>query len=370
MSLAWQSGHAGDADWKLATDRALATVNPGGTLGFLYLTEALAPHAADILARARKHTGVADWTGSVGIGVCATGVEYFDEPGLSILTGSLPAGAHSVFSGNRRAPRLGDKSQSGADAAYFAVVHADPATPDIDELIVDMAGKVSSGYLAGGLSSSREATVQIANEVVSGGISGVVLSSEVAVATRLTQGCAPLGPRHTITRADRNIIATLDDRPALDVMLADLGCDIDGLRSAARDTFVGLVVSGAEASGGGEDYLVRNLVGIDPQQRLIAIGDVPATGTTMMFCRRDRNSARDDLVRMIYDLKDGLTAPPRAALYHACVGRGASMFGSKGAELALLHEHLGEVPLVGFYANGEIARNRLYGYTGVLTVFK
>lgn len=370
MSLAWQAGHAGDADWKVATDRALSAIEPGGTLGFLYLTEAYAAHAGAILARAREHTGIKDWTGSVGIGVCATGVEYFDEPGLTILTGSLQPGAHAVFSGNRRAPRLGDKSQSGADAAFFAVVHADPATPDIDELIVDMAGKVSSGYLAGGLSSSRGSTLQIANEVVSGGISGVVLSSEVAVATRLTQGCAPLGPRHIVTRSDRNVIATLDDRPALDVMLADLGCTLDGLRAAARDTFVGLVVAGAEASGGGEDYLVRNLIGIDPQKRLVAIGDVPTVGSTLMFCRRDLASARDDLVRMIYDLKDGLTAPPRAALYHACVGRGASMFGAKGVELALLREHLGDVPLAGFYANGEIARNRLYGYTGVLTVFK
>ena len=30
---------------------------------------------------------------------------------------------------------------------------------------------------------------------------------------------------------------------------------------------------------------------------------------------------------------------------------------------------LGDVPLAGFYANGEISHNRLYGYTGVLTLF-
>jgi len=124
-----------------------------------------------------------------------------------------------------------------------------------------------------------------------------------------------------------------------------------------------------QASGGGDDYLVRNLTGIDPANKLIAIGDNPQPGQTMMFCKRDLQSARGDLLRMIYDLKDDLKEPPKAALYHACIGRGQPMFGEQGAELKLIREHLGDIPLVGFFANGEIARNRLYGYTGVLTVF-
>ena len=40
-----------------------------------------------------------------------------------------------------------------------------------------------------------------------------------------------------------------------------------------------------------------------------------------------------------------------------------------GAELQIVRRALGDVPLVGFFAGGEIARNHLYGYTGVLTVF-
>ncbi len=366
----WQLGHAGHPDWKTATDQALATVMPGGTLGFVYMTEAFVPYAAEILAIARNRTGVSDWVGTVGIGICATGTEYFDEPAVGFMTCPLPAASHTVFSGNARPPRAGSKTASGADAAYFAIVHADPHTPDIDELIEDMAGKVTSGYLAGGLSSSRGATVQFANAVVAGGISGVVLSSEVAIATRLTQGCTPIGARHAVTKAEGNIVVTIDNRPALEVMLEELGCDLKGLRTAARDTFVGIVVPGAEVAGGGDDYMVRNLVGIDPENKLIAIGDSVTTGSTVLFCRRDAQSARNDLLRMIYELKDDLTERPKAALYHACVGRGESMFGERGAELKLIREHLGDIPLIGFFANGEIARNRLYGYTGVLTLFK
>jgi len=371
MSPPFRVGHASHSDWKTATELALKQLGLGsGKLGFMYITEAFVPYAAEMLALVKTHTGIADWVGSVGIGICATGTEYLDEPAVALMTCVLPPHAHSVFSGKDRPPRLGSLTPSGADAAYFAVVHADPHTHDIDELIQDMAGKVSSGYLAGGLSSARGPTVQFANQVMSGGISGVVFSSDVAIGTRLTQGCAPLKIHHTITNCEQNILITLDDRPALEVMLEDLGLDMRGLRTAARDTFIGLVQAGSEASGGGDDYLVRNLTGIDPENQLVALGDTPALGQTMMFCKRDLQSARGDLLRMIYDLKDDLKAPPKAALYHACIGRGQHMFGEQGAELKLIREHLGDIPLVGFFANGEIARNRLYGYTGVLTVFK
>ncbi len=388
---AFRLGHAAHSDWKTATEQALASLgapaasavpdgsigaslagptNPLGTLGFLYLTDAFTPYAADMLTLVKARTGITDWVGSVGIGIVATGTEYLDEPAVALMTCDFAPGSHSIFSGKARPPKPGTLTASGADAAWFAVVHADPHTPDIDELIRDMAGKVSTGYLAGGLSSARGPTLQIANEVVSGGISGVVFSSDVAVGTRLTQGCTPLSKRHIITGADRNIMVTLDGRPALDVMLEDLGCDIKGLRAAARDTFIGLVVPGAESTGGSGDYLVRNLVGIDPVNKLVAIGDMPTQGSAMMFCKRDAQTARGDLLKMIYDLKDDLTEPPKAALYHACVGRGPNMFGEQGAEMRLIREHLGDIPLVGFFANGEIARDRLYGFTGVLTIFK
>ncbi len=398
---AFRVGHAAHSDWKTATEQALKALGDGlqgdglqgdglqgdgaqddaarvslppgvaaGTLGFMYLTDAFAPYAADMLTLVKARTGISDWVGSVGIGIVATGTEYLDEPAVALMTCAFAPGSHTVFSGNARPPKPGTRTPSGADAAWFAVVHADPSTPDIDELIRDMAGKVSSGFLAGGLSSARGATLQIANQVVAGGISGVMFASDVATGTRLTQGCTPLPQRHVMTQVERNILVTLDKRPALDVMLEDLGCDLKGLRGAARDTFIGLAVTGAEATGGAGDYLVRNLVGIDPANKLVAIGDMPEQGGTMMFCKRDSQTARGDLLKMIYDLKDDLTEPPKAALYHACIGRGPNMFGEQGAEMRLIREHLGDIPLVGFFANGEIARDRLYGFTGVLTIFK
>ena len=88
-----------------------------------------------------------------------------------------------------------------------------------------------------------------------------------------------------------------------------------------------------------------------------------------MFCKRDAAAARQDLARILAELKAAIPAP-RGALYYACVARGEHMFGSRGAELDLIRQALGDIPLVGFFCNGEISRDRLYGYTGVLTLFQ
>jgi small ligand-binding sensory domain FIST len=88
-----------------------------------------------------------------------------------------------------------------------------------------------------------------------------------------------------------------------------------------------------------------------------------------VFCRRDPESARRDMVRMVSQLAGRLSGPPKAGIYVSCVARGAALFGEAGVETALIRESLGDFPLIGFFANGEISRDRLYGHTGVLTLF-
>ena len=331
---------------------------PGGGLGFVYFTDALVPDAASIVESLREKTGVSDWIGTVGIGIIASGTEYLDEPALAAMVADLSADQYRVFSGRTRL--------AGDAPAHFGVIHADPRTPDVAELIADMSSKVASGFLVGGLSSSRVREVQVANAVISGGLSGAVLAASVGVSTRLTQGCAPLPGRYRVTACDANVIRTLDGRPALGVMKQAIGEVLArDLRRAAQFIHVGLPVAGSDRG----DYLVRNLVGIDSDKGLIAIGDIVEPGAELMFCKRDAESARLDLRRILDELRAEAPARVRGALYFSCVGRGEHMFGSRGAELGLVKEALGELPLVGFFCNGEISHDRLYGYTGVLTIF-
>ena len=375
--VAFRAGHARAERWRDAADetlRQIGAIPAGANLGFLYVSDRLAGAGSEILEHLKHATGVEEWVGSVGVGVMATGIEYFDEPALAVMVAVLPEGEFQVFSGKSRPPQLGQRTPSGAEAAHFAIVHGDPATDDMPELIEDMSAKVASGYLVGGLSSSRAATFQVANEVLQGGLSGVVLSSRIDVATRLTQGCSPLRQgvgqppvRHVVTEGERNIIVALDGRPALDVLKEEVGDVVArDLRRAAQSIHVGLPVAGSDTG----DYLVRNLVGIDPKQKLIAIGAYVEAGMPIMFCKRDGASAREDLNRMLDSIAREFDGPAKGGLYFSCLGRGEHMFGRRSAELGLIRERLGNVPLVGFFCNGEISHDRLYGYTGVLTLFR
>jgi len=351
--------HARGENWReCVSDCAARLGTPGGGLGFVYFTDRLAPHAAPIVESLREKTGVRDWIGTVGMGIIASGTEYVDEPALAAMVADLSADQYQVFSGRARL--------TASAPAHFGVIHADPGTPDVAELIADMSSKVASGFLVGGLSSSRARAVQIANDVISGGLSGAVLAASVGVSTRLTQGCAPLPGRYRVTECEANVIRTLDGRPALEVMMEAIGEVHTGkLRQAVQSIHVGLPVAGSDRG----DYLVRNLVGIDTDGGLIAIGDVVEPGAGLMFCKRDAESARRDLRRILGELREEAPAGVRGALYYSCIGRGEHMFGSRGAELGLVKEALGELALVGFFCNGEISHDRLYGYTGVLTLF-
>jgi small ligand-binding sensory domain FIST len=236
----------------------------------------------------------------------------------------------------------------------------------VERLVPALAKRVESGFLVGGLTSSRRRNLQVADSVIEGGLSGVAFSDSVVVATRLTQGCSPMGPKRAVTACQRNVIISLDGRPAFDVFIEDIGDKVArDLNRVGGHIFAGISIPGSDTG----DYLARNLVGIDTQSKLIAIGEYLKPGDNLMFCRRDAKTAREDMARMLESIKQGLYTPPAAGVYYSCLGRGESLFGVETGELKMIRDVFGDIPLVGFFCNGEISHNRLYGYTGVLTLF-
>lgn len=365
-------GHAADPDWRKAVDRCLAqigTVPQAATLGFLYVTDPLADQLAEVLQTLREATGLTQWVGTVGIGICATGAEYYEEPAIAVMLGEFPPDDFRVFPSlvedlEDFDRRHGDWIQ--ANAPYLALVHGDPTNGLTETLIEQLATRTTAGFLVGGLASARGDSPTLANGVTHGGLSGVLFAERVGILTRLTQGCSPIGPHHRITEAQQNILIRLDGEPALEVLERDIGEELaSDLGSLGGLIFAGLPIAGSDIG----DYLVRNLVGLDPTHGLVAIGDLAEPGGELMFCKRDRESARRDLERMLEAMRKRLAAPPRGGVYVSCLGRGISLFGPDSAELKQLQSVLGDVPIVGFYANGEISQDRLYGYTGVLTLF-
>lgn len=371
MSL-FPCAHVSGDNWLDLCDRAareLGPAPPESALGFVYLSDILGTHLDNIVDWLRERTGVSHWVGTTGLGICSTGHESYDAPTLAVMITDVTREqlrmippARDSFAEFLVATRAWRSRHGGR----FAIVHGDPSSARIPLLIEELADGLDNGFLVGGLTSSDGEYIQAADQAVSGGLSGVLLSSEIAVATGLSQGCTLIGAPHTVTACQGNVIETIDDRPALDVFREEIGDVLArNLGAVAGYIFAALPVHRSDTG----DYLVRNLLGIDPQKGLLAIGDTVVPGARIQFAKRDAQTARDDLRQMIGKLKRRLPGPPKGALYHTCLGRGRYLFGEDSAELRVVRETLGDVPLVGFYANGEISHRRLYGYTGVLTVF-
>lgn len=347
------------------------------SLGWIYLSEDFVPQAEGLLDELRlRWPGVA-WVGASGVGISAGGVEYFDEPALSLMLAALPPAQFRVFSGTRPLGRWD---------AQLAQVHADGGTPELPELLAELAAQTSSGYLFGGLAAGRAQAVQIADGVWRGGLSGVAFGPGLRVLSRVSQGCQALGPTRRITACDGALVTELDGRPALDCLLEDLALPVvtgpgaaQSLREAVprlRRALIGLHPAAARAAATGsygEDVLVRHLVGIDPQRRGVAVAAPVEPDQGLSFCERSPEAARRDLLRICTELRsEAEEIAPGAllgAVYISCAGRGGPHFGAPSAELQWVRHALGEVPLVGLFAGGEIAHGHLYGYTGVLTVF-
>lgn len=434
--------HATHPQWRMAAALVLAQLRaqmalpdhaktPG--LGLLYITDHYADEAQDILDHlSAELPEVTDWAGTVGVGICTNNAEYFDEPALAVMLCDLSPDQYRVFSGV--APLPAAQGVTGF-TPHTALLHADGTLPDLAELIAEVAERTASGYVFGGLVSSRGASVQFAYSsrgalpgrgqagargVFHGGFSGVAFGPDVALVSRVTQGVRPISREHVITAASSNVVLGLDNRPALDVLLEDLDITLADPEAAVpklRATLVGLTpppaqheaspalaARSASISTGsahpvhvrgqfGDDVLVRHLIGLDPNRQGVALADHAPEGGRLSFCERHVQAARADLMRIGAEIREELepnavsldtahalagseaeSAPHPArriagAIYVSCNGRGGPHFGGPSAEMQIVRRALGDVPLVGFFAAGEIAHNRLYGYTGVLTVF-
>jgi small ligand-binding sensory domain FIST len=369
MTGAFGLGHAAGDDWQSVYDACLAQLRPlppGANFGLIYVTDLIAGELPGILDRLRHETGIAAWVGAVGMGICATGIEYVDEPAMALLVGSLPPGSFRLFALDGAEPPVTlTRPAPGGERVSTGLIHGDPSFAEVAEAIAAIAG-ASQAYLVGGLASARTAPWQVAGRVVESGISGVLFDDRIELITGMTQGCSPIGPVRRITGGADNIVAEIDGRPALEVFKHDIGELLSrDLQKVGGLIFAALPVPGADKA----DYMVRNLLAIDQQEGWIAIAGEVAPGDQILFCRRDRGAASADLARMVESVSRRAGGRAKAGIYFSCIGRGPGFFGGDGHEMAAIQERLGDIPLVGFFGNGEIVCDRIYGYTGVLALF-
>lgn len=405
-SSQFASAAASGTDWRdtskaiLEKLESVKTADAPFNLGFLYVSDHLVDEAENILNLFRSVLGVRHWTGAVGVGVCGVGEEFIDRPAISAMIGTFanddfcpfPAGSADLM------------MQQGAlklwlerNDPLLVFVHGDPLADEDPAVTLKKIENFSSGFLMGGLSSSRHNQVQFSGiKTQNNGISGIAFSQNVKVATSLSQGCMPIGPVHNITSGDEHMIHELDSKPVLEVFEEEIRTmaikkierDPDTImvpEAAMTDTqqipeefqslFKGEVSVAFPVSGTDQnDYLVRNIIGVNEENALMVAQRV-AGGDTVRFVYRDHETIRQDLSKTLLDLRERVIRDhgefrPRGAIYISCAARAFYGTGNpEHSEMRLVHEIIGDVPLAGFYAGGEICNARLYGYTGVLTLF-
>jgi len=376
MTLPFRSAAATGTDPRALADTLTAALGelpqPGAgcvRVGFVYFSDALARNARIVLDLLRTRLGIDHFVGGMGLALIGPQAEYYDDnPGVTLMVGEFPAASTRVI--RRPVRRLDELAQEldgflDPQTPGRLILNADPRMEDLEGLLAAI-GERTAWFATGGINSGRGEAVQIADGVVASGVTGLALRDDVAIAARHTQGCTPLPGQHELSETWRNIIVRLDGQKALPAFKGVIGDVLSrDLERALGYILVGFPIPGSDTG----DYRVRNITGIDLDQEVLAVGEVLEQGAPILFVRRDGRAAREDLERMLGEIRQQCPNGIRGGIYVSCLGRGRHQFGHEGSELAIVQNALGDVPLVGFFANGEIFANRLYGYTGVLTLF-
>jgi small ligand-binding sensory domain FIST len=353
-------------DWQTAADDLLqqfGDIPAEANVAFIYATDSFALELSRLLEELKKKTNIQNWVGSIGKGICSNNVEIYDKAAVTVMLADFPEKSFTIFNGMENAPVASEE----IFGLQLALIHGDPRNGLVSEHIANLPKKIGNGYLVGGITSSSSHFFQIANDVTEGDVSGIVFSEDMQIITGLTQGCTPIGETHTLTQCEHHMAISIDKRPALDVFKEEIGDVLArNIDRAAGYIFAAFPIKGSDTG----DYLVRDIIGIDTENNYIAIADNMKHDTAIMFCKRDGQTAIQDMQRMLNGIKKRLGKQhAKGAIYISCLGRGRSLFGENSEELKMINEVLGDIPIAGFYANGEIASDQLYGYTGVLTIF-
>jgi len=193
------------------------------------------------------------------------------------------------------------------------------------------------------------------------------------VRTIVSQGCKPVGEPFTITRAEETLVYEMGSRPAYQVLSETFNALSDDEKERARgNLFAGIAASEYVADLKRGDFLIRNLLGADPQTGAVAIGARARTGQTLQYQLRDKVTAHNDLLGLARRNDYGLGAP-FASLVFSCNGRGQRFFEVPNHDAAALVEIFGPLPSAGFFCNGEIGpvgnASYLHGYTASIALF-
>lgn len=328
--------------------------------------------------------------GCSGGGVLAAGHERERGPSLALAAASLPGVELTPF--HVDLPELdGDddaatwRSRLGLDAGpdpHLLVLPEPfswPGPPLLDALDRAFPAGTKLGGLASGGSRGGEHRLFAGRSAYLRGTVGLALRGNLELDTIVAQGCRPIGQPMFVTRHQRNVIAQLDGRSALEA-LQDLfeSLDADERARARHSLFLGLVVDHGDAPvelRGRGDFLIRDLVGVDPHTGSLAVAAPIPRHAVVQFHLRDGEAAAAELGELLDEHVAAFADAPDAALLFSCLGRGRALYGQPDHDSAALRGRFGDsLAIAGFFCNGEIGpiggRTHLHGYTSAIGLMR
>lgn len=362
----------------------------GGEAADFAVVFATGEHAGNLpllLAGVERATGTPYVAGCSGAGIIATGREVEEGPALGVLavrSDSLrgtpflfrDAGDHGLTAALRIGQRLAGSKNSGD----VVLVWPDPFLVRPDRLLQGLDATLGAVPVAGGAASNANGTSGTfqfsGSEASSGAVSGIRLGGSFRHVVAVTQGCRPLGEPLRVTSAHENLLLEVDGIPAFEALRRRLPPElaerdpVDALASVA----IALLPDPEESVLRPGEYLVRNIVAVDPDTGVLAVAAEVEEGQSILYAVREPAAARTDAESMLRRVSAVAPADGfRFGLYFDCLARGRSLYGCEGVDAALIARHLPNVPVLGFFCNAEIAplrgANHLLTYTGVLVLF-
>ena len=350
-------------------------------LAFVFFSAHHSDKAGLIATMLREELPGALCLGCSGEGVIAGPEELETGAALTLWAAAMPgirlAPLRSAFSHTRDQIQLKGWPDPSMEPGTFVLL-ADPFTTPMHEVLNVIADRYPNGKAIGGLAGGGHGAGDnrffLNGEAFDGGLVGVQLTGPLNVRTVISQGCSPIGDRYVVTRADQNMVYELGGRPALR-RLQDVfeSLETGQRRHAHRALHIGIVIDEHKSRFERGDFLVRNLVGAEQETGALAIGDLVQEGQTIQFHLRDAQSASDDLRLLLAEDRTKHGRPPLGALLFSCCGRGEGLFGDRHHDSRVVQERTGQIPVAGFFAQGEIGpvggKNFLHGYTASVAIF-
>ncbi|MCU0783363.1 MAG: FIST C-terminal domain-containing protein [Verrucomicrobia bacterium] len=382
----WAKGfdEAGLQQWAEDLRRQLPA--PEISLGLVFMSPAFFPQAKQVLEILRVHARVPLLAGCSSQSLIAGGRELEDDSGLVLALHALPGaeltGVHFAQSQVEEANGPGYwhlETGVAPSATNGWLAFIDPFHLDAESWLRGWneayAPAPVFGGLASGVFADQTTQVYLNGEVFEEGGVAISVGGDVKLAGVISQGCTPIGDTWTLTRVEQNLIHQIGNRPAYAV-LADTVNQLPTKeqRQARGNLFIGLVVNEYLEDFHRGDFLVRNLLGGDPQSGVLAVGALPRTGQTIQFQRRDAAAANEDMSELLQRAQPQLAG---TTIYGGCLcccnGRGKNLFGSPDHDAHMVQQQLGGIGLAGFFSNGEIGpvgdKSFLHGYTASLALF-